>query len=100
MKLATFALVLPLVLLGACAGPQALPTVEYLCTDRSALRVTYHKERALVLLADGYSVDLPQQRTGSGFQYADERHDLRGKGQEVSFTLAGRPTLYCKASGA
>lgn len=98
MKPATLTLLLPLALLGACAGPQALPTVEYLCTDRSALRVTYLKDKALVLLADGYSADLPQQPAASGFQYADARHDLRGKGSEVTFTLSGRPTLYCTAT--
>lgn len=86
--------------LAACAGPKALPTVEYRCTDRSEVRVTYLDERALVLMGDGYSVDLPQRPAASGFQYVDARHELRGKGQEISFSRAGRPTLYCTATAS
>ncbi len=87
-----------LLLLGACASPTALPTVEYLCTDRSVLHVTFVDEAATVLLPTGYVVELPQQRAASGFEYADERHKLQGKGNDITFNMTGGKTLHCSTS--
>lgn len=83
----------------ACARPTTLPTVEYLCNNQTALRVTYVDDDALVLMPDGYAVTLPRQVTASGFHYADARHDLRGKGNDITFVLAGKPALQCRAPG-
>lgn len=86
--------------LAACASPASLPTVEYLCNNQTALRVTYVDDDALVLMPNGYAVTLPRQVTASGFHYADERHDLRGKGNEVTFALGGGAPLVCRSPGS
>ncbi len=87
-------------LLAACGRPTTLPTVEYLCTDRTALRVTFVENAASVLMASGYAVQLPQQMAGSGFRYADERHELRGKGNDITWTLGNSEPLHCSAPGS
>lgn len=81
--------------LTACSSsPKALLAVDFACTDGSSLLVTFAQNSAIVVLPDGYSATLPQQVSGSGFRYANDRHELRGKGNDITWTTGTRE-LYC-----
>ena len=91
------------VLLAACmaapgvpAGAQSpLAPVDYTCSDGSALRVRFEAEAAVVTLPDGTELRLPQQRAASGMWYATPQHELRGKGDEATWTVGRRAPASC-----
>ncbi|MEX6725850.1 MliC family protein [Parapedomonas caeni] len=109
------ALMLATALLTACepdATPTAtatahpfIPPVTFVCGPdggadaQSALRlvVAFKDEHAEVTLPDGTRLTLPQQRAASGFWYATPRHELRGKGQEATWTVGRAAPLACRA---
>jgi hypothetical protein len=87
--------------LSACAGSTApsLPDhlqVHFACTDGSALDVTFSGHLATVRRG-GERFELPQTISGSGFWYMDARHSLRGKGQEVQWSIGRMAPLTCRA---
>ena len=43
-------------------------------------------------------IELPRQRSGSGFAYGDSYYELRGRGREATLTAAGR-AMRCHAAG-
>lgn len=65
----------------------ALLTVEFVTSDPT--------KPAIVRTPDGGQLSLPARASGSGFRYADERHELRGKGREVTWTDASKPPMVC-----
>lgn len=112
------ALVLATCLPAACtpeAAPTAdahpfIPPVTFVCGPdggagagtQGALRlvVAFKDEHAEVTLPDGAVLTLPQQRAASGFWYATPRHELRGKGQEATWTVGRAAPLACRAEPA
>ncbi|MGU3538784.1 MliC family protein [Methylobacterium sp. A54F] len=69
-----------------CPKDQLL-TVEFLNSEPG--------KPAIVRPPGGAAVTLPEQLSGSGFRYADDTHELRGKGQEVTWTDAAQPPVVC-----
>ena len=86
------------VMAGAASAAQAAdpPPVVYACSDGSTLRVTFVEGAAQVTPADGTLLRLPQQRVASGMWYATARHELRGKGDEATWTVARQAPVNCR----
>lgn len=81
----------------ATAAPARAITAVYACDDGSTLRARFAGSSARVTLPGRArrQVDLPQQRSGSGFIYATPRYELRGKGDDVTWTVGRRAPLRC-----
>lgn len=90
---------LPALLLTACATPMSSQPepVDFSCADGTTLRVVFVDETARVSLPGGEQLVLPQQVSGSGFRYGTPRHELRGKGDEIQWTVGRRVPLSCRA---
>lgn len=76
------------------------PNVRYVCpggTDFSAL-FSKDGELATLTVAGQPEIELPRQRSGSGFAYGDSYYELRGRGREATLTAAGR-SMRCHAAG-
>jgi membrane-bound inhibitor of C-type lysozyme len=65
----------------------ALLTVEFVTSDPT--------KPAVVRTPDGGQLSLPAQASGSGYRYADETHELRGKGRQLTWTDASKPPVTC-----
>jgi membrane-bound inhibitor of C-type lysozyme len=64
-----------------------LLTVEFVTSDPA--------KPAIVRPPGGAEITLPPQPSGSGFRYADETHELLGKGREVTWTEGSAPPVVC-----
>lgn len=89
--------------LAAAAEPPASPArvVNYQCDQWPQLQVSYAADgsQASVALPSGKALLLPAKQVTSGFLYATPQHSLRGKGDEVTFTIGRRMPMHCR-SGA
>lgn len=87
-------------LLAACAAqpPSSLPlgAVIYDCDNGTVLRARLEGKTADIALGNGTHVRLPNRHPVSGIWYGTSEHDLRGKGDEVHWTVTNRPRLTCK----
>jgi heat shock protein HslJ len=74
--------------------------VRYVCpggTDFSAL-FSKDGDLATLMVPGQPEIELPRQRSGSGFAYGDSYYELRGRGREATLTAAGR-SMRCHAAG-
>ncbi|MGD9966894.1 MAG: MliC family protein [Hyphomonadaceae bacterium] len=97
------AFVLTAVILAACQTPCPAPdaapiTTSFRCEDGSVLNVTFtHNPDAARVAQEGYvTVDLPVRVSGSGFRYADNGAELRGRGREARWTRPGAAETLCQ----
>lgn len=97
MRVAAFFAVLAL---AACQTPCPAPASEpvnmsFRCEDGSVLDVTFTQDSARVA-QEGYTiVDLPSRVTGSGYKYADNGAELRGRSSQVHWTRPGAAETVC-----
>ncbi|HYD88829.1 MAG TPA: MliC family protein [Vitreimonas sp.] len=95
------ALVLALVSLAACqtpcpAAPTAPTNARFTCDDGSALQVTFTNESATVVQEGYITLQLPARVSGSGYRYADNGAELRGRGGEARWTRPGAAETVCQ----
>ena len=73
--------------------------VVFLCPRDQLLTVEFLNSEpgrpAIVRPPEGPAITLAPQPSGSGFRYADETRELRGKGRDVTWTDAGTPPVVC-----
>jgi membrane-bound inhibitor of C-type lysozyme len=74
------------------------PHADYVCEDGTRFSVRFADETAFVRLTDGTKLELPQQRSGSGFWYSSGRYELRGKGNDAMWTVGRKVPVNCTAS--
>lgn len=100
----TAALLIPL-LLAACTFPPRSTheaasihePVVYSCDEgRMTLRVRFTHDAAYVTLPSGEEVVLPQQPAASGMAYGTPQNELRGKGDEATWTTGRRVPIACR----
>lgn len=98
------AIVLAALALAACQTPCPAPdtapvTTAFTCEDGSVLTVTFsHNPDAARVAQEGYTtVDLPARVTGSGYKFADNGAELRGRLNEVRWTRPGAAETICNA---
>ena len=70
--------------------------VTFSCSDDLSLSVVFHGGFATVTEGKGKPVTLAQQVSGSGFRYGDGRHELMGKGREITWIAGKRAPLACR----
>ncbi|WP_269789838.1 MliC family protein [Stenotrophomonas sp. Iso1] len=70
--------------------------VSYTCEGGPDLTVVYAENVARVVQPDGSTVELPAQVTGSGFAYGTPMHTLRGKGEELTYTVGRMVPRQCR----
>lgn len=93
------ALALATLLVGCGSASKAIPMQEFRCDDNTVLSVSFHANEATVVLPNGEIAVLPQQRAASGFWYASDRYELRGKGNEAGWSVNRRPPTQCRTRG-
>ena len=76
------------------------PDVRYVCPGATDFSAVFSKDGDLAtLMVPGQpEIELPRQRSGSGFAYGDSYYELRGRGREATLTAAGR-AMRCHAAG-
>lgn len=88
-----------MLMLAACASNDLdrAPTAAYRCDNGERFTVRFGTNVAQVQWADGKRALLPQQRAASGMWYAGEGYELRGKGNDATWTEPQKPATQCKA---
>ncbi|MCG2594058.1 MliC family protein [Ramlibacter sp. XY19] len=91
-------LLLPALLLAGCETTlkPGEAKVVYRCEDGLVLRVHYSERTAKVTLPSKEELVLPLQPTGSGTAYATAQHQLRGKGDEATWTTGRSAPVKCR----
>lgn len=93
------------VLLAGCAGvadgpaatdSKSLKEYDYMCENGVNLKVVFEKNHAVVTQNGGQVLMLPQMPSGSGIRYATLRHELRGKGNDATWTVGKRAAMKCR----
>lgn len=104
MRSAT-SLILATAMLASCAYPprstHEAPSVHgpvvYSCDEgRMTLVVRFAREMAYVTLPSGEELALPQQPAASGIAYGTPQNELRGKGDEATWTTGRRAPIACR----
>lgn len=74
---------------------------EYTCLNGERLSVVFDNPRGLatIRMLDGTAVDLRQERAADGIWYRSDRHELRGRGSEATWTAPDRDPTDCRALG-
>ncbi|MBO9544234.1 MliC family protein [Caulobacter sp.] len=105
MKTIILALALATTLLAGCATDMPPATaktegrsVTYACDRGPDLTVVYAEDTASIIGSDGSAaVVLPQKPSASGVWYETPTHSIRGKGDEVTYTVGRMAPMTCKA---
>lgn len=72
--------------------------VAFNCDRGEQVTVQFHPSRELaVLIRNGEHIELPQQRSGSGFIYGNGPNTIRGKGDELTLEIGRMVPIQCKA---
>ena len=94
--------VLAILALAGCQTPcpntnPATTSLSFHCDDGSELAVTFtHQPDSAHVVQEGYApLDLPTRITGSGYRYAREGAELRGRGQDVRWARPGAAETLC-----
>jgi membrane-bound inhibitor of C-type lysozyme len=89
-------------LVAACATPPnqspSAIDVEFACTNGETISVRYQRDPDVaILLRNGNAIELPQQRSGSGFIYSNGPNTIRGKGDDLTVEIGRMVPLHCTA---
>lgn len=71
--------------------------IQFICDDNSEITVDFGIETATVRRDDGKAFVLPQEISASGFWYQSGRYELRGKGDQATWTDDTRRPRLCTA---
>ena len=83
-------------LLAACAATQSFePQATFVCENGQQIGVSFDGDRAR-LESHGEVATLAARSVASGFDYAGEGNDLRGKGPELAWTDPSGTKLSCR----
>lgn len=97
------AVILLVMLVSACTTmPQDQPadaiSVDFACTNGETLSVRYQRDPDVAILTrNGVAIELPQQRSGSGFIYSNGPNTIRGKGDDLTVEIGRMVPLHCTA---
>lgn len=98
-----FALFIPLLALAACQTPcppatTGVTLVNFACEDGSDIAVTFSRgPDAAQIVQEGYApLTLPTRNVGSGYRYAEEGAELRGRATVANWTRPGAAETLCR----
>lgn len=77
--------------------PAAERTVRYRCGNGPALVVAFAGETARIVEGNGAGAELRQRPAASGFWYETGPRSLRGKGDEITYTVGRMAPIVCQA---
>ena len=82
--------------------PAADQAVAYICENGAKFKAIFSDNNGTVRIEpqNGVPATLYIAVTGSGFDYRDGGHDLRGKGDEAMWTEGNKPATKCNATPA
>lgn len=80
-------------------GQSRAADIKYACDGGTLLTVSFSESSAELTLPDGVKVSLPQQQAASGFWYSNGRYELRGKGEEMQFSIGRMAPVLCRNAG-
>jgi len=80
---------------------QHLVRAEYTCVNGERLSVVFDnpRELATIRMRDMTAVDLPQERAADGIWYRSGPYELRGRGNEATWSAPDRDPTACTALG-
>lgn len=78
------------------SGSEGLKDYDYTCEDGSRMKVVFEDNHAVVTQKGGTVLILPQMPSGSGIRYATPRHELRGKGNDATWTVGRKMAVNCR----
>jgi len=82
------------------APASAIFVVEFLCADRTVLRLTTNEERSMVHLERlGQTWLLPRAESASGVRFADANAAFSSRGEQALFERRSVPPLRCRQTG-
>jgi membrane-bound inhibitor of C-type lysozyme len=68
---------------------------RYTCADGAVFAATFAGARAVVEFLGREPIVLPRAKTGAGFRFADDRHSLRGHGEEAVWASSDMAPVPC-----
>lgn len=84
------------------AEQAATQRIAFICPAGQILKVEFvtsdPRAAAIIHPPAGPAVSLPLLPSGDGFRYGDAGHELRGKGDWVTWTEGSKPAVTCKAA--
>jgi len=82
------------------SADQQARSAEYVCQDGSQFTVIFDSPETAKVEMHGDTFELERQRSGSGMAYASAngQHQLRGKGNEATWTVGRRMPVQCETS--
>lgn len=79
-----------------CPAVNTEPTVSHFtCEDGSELRVTFTPSQATIEQEGYVTLTLPSRGAGTGYRYADEGAELRGRAVDARWTRPGAAETLC-----
>jgi len=72
--------------------------VTYTCDRGPGMTVVFGQNEARIEGADGQVIVLLQRVSGSGIWYETPTHSLRGKGDEMTYTIGRMAPMQCRAN--
>ena len=104
MNMKTLALCSAAILVvSACASNSTSKTAtqqeksfHYVCNDGTHFDAVFKQDLAVLTMADGQKLELPQQRAASGVLYSSGRHEFHTKGSMGFWTVGRRTPVECK----
>ena len=104
LALAAVLALAPALVLSGCHTPCPITNAEpvvtpYVCEDGSHLTVTYYRNPDRVHIEqEGYApLDLTSRISGSGYRFADQGAELRGRSTRVRWSRPGAAETQCEA---
>lgn len=97
------AIVLAALAVAACQTPcpgavDEVRTVNYRCEDGSTIGVTFAAENATIVQEGYTTLTLPERISASGYRYAENGAELRGRMNENHWTRPGAAETVCTLS--
>lgn len=95
-------ILLTTILITACTNPSSVTNFSpdhhtiFQCNNGETLSISFYTTRQVaVLVRNGDKIELPQQRSGSGFIYSNGPNTIRGKGNNLTVTIGRMMPLEC-----
>ena len=83
-----------LVVVATLFGCQSPEDQNFQCDNKQTIQIAFDQEHA-TLKVNGSKWTLPQQVTASGFAYANQQWQIRGKGESLQLTTPSAEQWSC-----
>jgi membrane-bound inhibitor of C-type lysozyme len=95
LKILSLGVLATMALSGCGTAASKIPAAFFTCDDGSRFSASFPEGKAQINLPDNRIVTLSQARSGSGYRYASEGYELRGKGKDATWMAGGHAPVHC-----